>query len=65
MDPDEALRELLELAARNANNDVDAMTSAEITGAAYDASRMADLVEGLDQWLSRASCLPERWSRGR
>ncbi len=32
-------------------------------GSEYDAARLAELVEGLDNWLSRQGFLPTAWER--
>lgn len=53
MDPDEALRQLREEAARileAADNEEEA-----------DATRMAELFQGLDEWVVRGGFLPKDW----
>lgn len=58
MDPNENLREQIELAAAilEANDDDDAAIL-------DNATRLAELVEALDGWLSKGGFLPERWTR--
>ena len=53
MDPNANLNEQRELAAKIAKGD----------GDAYDAERLADLVEALDQWIAGGGFLPRAWER--
>ena len=56
MDPTEALKKIRAILA----NGVD---GCQVCG---DAGReLADLVEGLDGWLSKGGFLPEAWNKGR
>lgn len=63
MDPNAALLELRRIVSG------EAYPSRDEDGAFYDAQgqamRMAELFEGLDEWLSRGGFLPEDWSKGR
>lgn len=56
MDPDANLVEQRELAAK--------LVEADETspGFAEDARRLAELVEALDEWISRGGFLPARWN---
>jgi hypothetical protein len=59
MDPNANLREIRELvksgnATNDAGNDI----------GAHDASRMVELVEALDEWITRGGFLPDRWEIG-
>lgn len=53
MDPNAALAEIRELVAKIDSPDWHHT----------DASRLCDLVDGLDQWMSRGGFLPVAWAR--
>lgn len=57
MDPDANLREQRELAARLLATPADAWTDDRLA----DALRLAELVEGLDGWLTASGALPDDW----
>lgn len=60
MDPDSNLAEQLEI-AQDILKDADKGRAISED----DAVRLAELVEGLDDWLRGRGFLPKRWSRGR
>lgn len=51
MDPNANLAELRELA------------SAQLNGGQTDPDRMAELVEALDEWITRGGFLPADWTQ--
>ena len=51
MDPNAALTEIREITAR------------ATAGKSFDADKLAELVDGLDQWLSRGGFRPDAWNR--
>jgi len=53
MDPDAALEEIRRIVARADADDTDAIE---------DHSRLVDLIDGLDGWMSRGGALPEMWA---
>ena len=57
MDPDANLAEQAKLARR--------ILAADDAGdyADHDASRLAELVEALDEWIRRGGFLPQAWKR--
>lgn len=61
MDPNAALRELRKLAAKDwTGKDTDELTPAEVYELHTDHCRMADLFEGLDQWMKTGGFSPWR-----
>jgi hypothetical protein len=56
MDPNEALKELLELTHTELNGGVTTNTQVSTT-----LNRMAELVDGLDGWITKGGFLPDRW----
>jgi len=65
MDPNENLREQRRIVTeinRLADGDEGCFTIDEM---AEKAQRLAELVEAMDQWISRGGFLPREWSRGR
>ena len=59
MDPNEALRRLLDLAESTQRDAVGGFDyGINLTGRAID---MAELVEALDSWIVAGGFLPERW----
>ncbi len=53
MDPDIALAEALDLAVRVLDGEAEP----------GDAVRLAELIVGLDRWLSRSGFMPSAWAR--
>lgn len=49
MDPDAALAEIREILSRRDMHE------------GLDAERLADLIDGLDTWISRGGFLPRNW----
>ena len=70
MDPDAALEEMLKISKRIlereeafanlANDDVVGVTR-HVAGTMNDGKRLAELVQALDQWISRDGFLPSNW----
>lgn len=52
MDPDAALEEVRRIVAR---------ADAEGTDIVEDYNRLIDLIDGLDQWISRGGFMPKVW----
>lgn len=66
MDPDETLSRLLELARKNAENDIDSMDAHELSMVAFDASEMSELILALDEWIEdKKGFLPSSWQSTR
>lgn len=59
MDPNETLKRILSLAAERLDDDQD-LSNDEVYSLSYD---LADLISGLDGWLSKGGFLPERWEK--
>jgi len=57
MDPNETLAEIRRL--------VRVIGTPAADEAGVEALRLAELVEGLDNWLSRGGFLPDKWERAR
>lgn len=55
MDPNEALKEIRQLTAALLHEEFEA------AGGITAAVRLAELIEGLDEWLSRDGFLPADW----
>jgi hypothetical protein len=60
MDPNTALAEMIETAARLTNNPPE-----DRDGIAYEADRLAELVLALDGWIRKGGFLPDAWQKGR
>jgi len=58
MDPNEALRRIRELVAGMLHPDSQHVDSG-------DAIDLAQAVTDLDEWMSKASLLPDAWKKGR
>lgn len=54
MDPDAALARMRELIARERESFVET-----------DATELSELIDGLDQWLSKGGFLPAAWRKSR
>jgi hypothetical protein len=55
MDPNANLKEMREIAKT--------ILSGEEYDTGYDAVRLAELVEALDEWITKGGFLPEAWSK--
>jgi hypothetical protein len=55
MDPNANLEEMREIAKT--------ILSGEEYDTGYDAVRLAELVEALDEWITKGGFLPKAWSR--
>lgn len=58
MDPNECLAQLRELAAKTVGEQ-----HPNLDAEAASAYRMAELFEGLDQWIKRGGFLPDDWKQ--
>lgn len=66
MDPDanlEEQRSLAESILEALDVDEDAGDEVDIESVRHDAERLAELVQALDQWISRGGFLPKDWRR--
>ena len=65
MDPNTNLKEQRELVARLVKLEKypDAMSATELQTYAENAMRLVDLVEALDEWLSKSGSLPDAWRK--
>lgn len=57
MDPNANLKEQREIVARMLDDDAESPD-----GFANDATRLAELVQALDEWLTNGGFLPSEWS---
>lgn len=65
MDPDANLEEQLELAQELMEVNSDDMDTDALQEIEEKASRLAELVLALDEWIERGGFLPKRWVRSR
>jgi hypothetical protein len=65
MDPDAALAKIREMVAliHRHNHELDVHDDADALSAIQSLASLADLVAGLDQWLSQGGSLPDGWMR--
>lgn len=68
MDPDANLKEQRELAAkiiRGTDESDDRLLSEKMDEFVTDADRLAELVQALDEWLTKGGSLPKGWIYGK
>ena len=65
MDPDANLEEQLELAQELMEMNSDDMDTDALQEIEGKASRLAELVLALDEWIERGGFLPKRWVRSK
>lgn len=63
MDPDACLEEMLKLAKSLQDMDPDPDSISSMRSGLEGASRLAELVQALDGWLSKGGFLPKKWER--
>lgn len=62
MDPNEALKEIRELVTDLMKGERESTLSPEKTAQRLDdGDRLAELIDGLDEWLSKGGYLPGPW----
>ena len=71
MDPEAALREIRTAVAAlkerfdASDQDFEHMDPDELVTIAEDTNELLDLIDGLDQWMSRGGFLPTSWAQER
>lgn len=65
MDPNANLEEQRRIVARLIRDEKypDEMSQAELQTYTENASRLVDLVEALDEWISKGGALPDAWRK--
>ena len=61
MDPNQALKEIMQLANGLADYDPDIQSAEDNKKAAFEGAMLAEKVKNLNDWLSNAGFLPNDW----